>query len=150
MDEYAEFTASQSGLTLEQYIDSRPIEPGASMSSNQGASPDISPDRSAASGDDLSFVTDAALPVARFDRQSAEPWTAGESAAESDDGPGIPEFHVFVRLVDSREQVESAMETVLTRKIPQYREIAEHEVERGFWWYECQRRAADHRPRGPG
>jgi hypothetical protein len=72
------------------------------------------------------------------------------NAADGGSTPQIPQLQIFVHLTDARTVYERAMETALDRKTPTYREIAEQEVRRGFFRYECERRAADYRLRGPG
>jgi hypothetical protein len=56
---------------------------------------------------------------------------------------------VLVTLSDIRAMCTEAIEEVLDKKAPKYRQIAESEVKHGFWQYENQRRAADWRLRGP-
>jgi hypothetical protein len=77
---------------------------------------------------------------------------ARESAADEQReniGRTAPRVQVLVTLVEARAMYADAIHEALEKKAPKYRQIAESAVERGFWRYENQRRAADWRLRGP-
>jgi hypothetical protein len=61
----------------------------------------------------------------------------------------MPRVQVLVTLLESQAMYAEAIDEALERHAPKYRQIAESEVQRGFWHYENQRRAADWRLRGP-
>jgi hypothetical protein len=64
-------------------------------------------------------------------------------------GKTMPRVQVLVTLLESQTMYVEAIEEAVENHAPKYRQIAESEVERGFWHYENQRRAADWRLRGP-
>jgi hypothetical protein len=60
-----------------------------------------------------------------------------------------PHVMVLVQLAESRSVLEDVIAQAGRQLAPDYREIAESEVKRGFWRHENARRAADYRLRGP-
>jgi hypothetical protein len=74
--------------------------------------------------------------------------TAADESPESL-GETMPRMQVLVTLLEGQTMHAEAIDEALAKHAPEYRQIAESEVERGLWHYENQRRAADWRLRGP-
>jgi hypothetical protein len=77
------------------------------------------------------------------------PESAGANTSSESPGKAMPRVQVLVTLLESQTMYAEAIEEAVEKHAPKYRRIAESEVERGFWHYENQRRAADWRLRGP-
>jgi hypothetical protein len=92
-------------------------------------------------------------PAGRLPVDSSAPFHAAESAVADESpeslGKTMPRVHVLVTLLESQTMYSAAIDEALEGHAAKYRQIAESEVERGFWHYENQRRAADWRLRGP-
>jgi hypothetical protein len=88
------------------------------------------------------------LPVDSGGSLHAPESVAADTSPESL-GTTMPRVQVLVTLLQSQTMVADAIDEAVEKHGPKYRQIAESEVERGFWHYENQRRAADWRLRGP-